>query len=85
MYTVYVLKSLKDGRQYAGYTKDINRRLVEHNSGKTESTNRRRPFILVHAERFDDLEKAKSREKYLKTGKGREEIKSILAGAVPKW
>ena len=85
MYTVYVLKSLKDGRQYIGYTADIRRRIKEHNAGRTESTRRRRPFEIIHTEVYDKKEEAESREKYLKSGRGREELKFILSGAVPKW
>ena len=78
MFWVYVLRSLKDGKQYTGYTKDFSRRFQEHNAGKTESTRRRRPFIVDHLEWYDDEESAKSREKYLKSGWGREELKEIL-------
>ena len=85
MYIVYVLCSLKDGKHYTGYTIDLTRRLKEHNSGKTESTKRRRPFEIVHTEEFGSEEEAKKREKYLKSGKGREELNKILSGAVPKW
>ena len=85
MYTVYVLKSLKDGRQYTGSTEDLERRLKEHNAGKTASTRRRRPFVLVHTEEYESREAAEDRERYLKTGKGREELKKLLIGAVPKW
>ncbi len=85
MYTVYVLRSLKDGKHYTGYTNDLQRRMKEHNSVKTESIKRRRPFELVYSEEFLDINEAKQREKYFKTGKGREELKKILSGAVPKW
>ena len=85
MYTVYVLKSLKDGKQYTGSTEDLERRLKEHNAGKTASTRRRRPFVLVHTEEYESREAAEDRERYLKTGKGREELKKLLIGAVPKW
>jgi len=78
MFWVYVLRSLKDGKQYTGYTKDFSRRFQEQNAGKTESTRRRRPFIVDHLEWYDDEESAKSREKYLKSGRGREELKEIL-------
>lgn len=85
MYTVYVLKSEKDGKHYIGYTADLTKRLQEHNSGKTISTRWRRPFKIVYHEEFESVEEAKSREKFLKSGKGREELKSLIIGAVPKW
>ncbi len=79
------MRSLKDGKNYTGSTENIERRLREHNAGKTESTRRRRPFILVHSEEYATREEAEQRERYLKTGKGREEIRQIINGAVPKW
>ena len=38
MYFVYVLKSENNWRFYVGMTENIERRLTEHNSGKTKST-----------------------------------------------
>jgi putative endonuclease len=78
MYTVYVLQSLKDGKHYTGSTSDLDRRLKEHNDGKTESTKRRRPFVVVYTEVYAGKEEAEKREKFFKTGKGREELKSRL-------
>ena len=46
-YYTYVLKSLKDGHFYIGITHDIEKRLKEHNSGKTRSTRNRLPFRLI--------------------------------------
>jgi putative endonuclease len=78
LYTVYVLASLKDGKHYTGYTSDIKRRLKEHNAGKTASTKRRSPFKLIYLEEYNSESEAKEREKILKSGKGREELKEIL-------
>ena len=33
MFYVYVLKSLKDNNFYTGYTKDLKKRLQQHNNG----------------------------------------------------
>ena len=85
MYVVYVLKSLKDGHHYIGYTGNLLRRLKEHNDGKTASTRYRRPFELIYTEEFSEKEEAEKREKFFKSGIGREELKKILDGAVPKW
>jgi putative endonuclease len=44
---VYILECLKDGTLYTGITTDVNRRLLEHNSGKGGAyTRTRRPVIL---------------------------------------
>ena len=37
-YYTYVLQSEKDGKNYAGYTKDLNLRFEQHNKGQVEST-----------------------------------------------
>ncbi len=63
---VYLLKSLKDNKHYVGWTTDLKRRLDAHNSGKTPSTSRRRPFELIYFESFSDKVSAKEREKKLK-------------------
>ena len=43
-YFVYVLESEIDGRLYKGQTRDINKRILEHNSGKTKSTKGYKPW-----------------------------------------
>jgi putative endonuclease len=63
---VYVLKSLKDGNLYIGSTTDLDRRIVEHNSGKNRSTKNRRPFQLVYSEEFDSIKDARARERLFK-------------------
>ena len=76
-YFVYVLKSQKDGRLYKGQTSDLNERVKQHNSGKTKSTKGFMPWELVYFEKFQAREEAVLREKYLKTGSGREFLKKI--------
>ena len=61
---VYVLKSLKDGNFYKGYTKDLKKRFEDHNKGKVESTKLRLPFELIYYEACRNEEDALHREKY---------------------
>jgi putative endonuclease len=75
----YVLRSTKFERNYVGFTKDVESRLKQHNSGKTKSTKPYRPWILLFVEEFDSKEEALKREKWLKSGIGREFIKKIMA------
>jgi len=75
---VYVLESLKDRKRYIGISKDPNRRLKEHNSGDTKLTKGRRPFRLVYREKYSNRLEARSREKYLKSGIGREFLDDII-------
>jgi len=78
MFYVYVLRSLEKGRRYVGMTKHLDRRLKEHNEGKNRSTKGFKPFELVHVEEFEERIEARKREKYLKSGSGREYLDSIL-------
>ncbi len=63
---VYLLRSMKDGKFYLGWTTDLKRRLEEHNAGLTRSTKSRRPFELIHYEAHLSPELAKKRERTLK-------------------
>ena len=67
MYWVYVLRSINDGRLYTGVTSNLQRRLREHNSGKTRSTRLRRPLTLVYTEAFETKQQALARERYFKS------------------
>ncbi len=78
MYKVYVLRSIGKGTRYVGLTKDLDRRIREHNEGKNRSTKGFTPFDLVHVEEYKDRVEARNREKYLKSGIGREYLDSIL-------
>jgi putative endonuclease len=77
MIIVYVIRSLKDGRFYVGMTKDLERRIQEHESGKTKSTKSFRPWKLIFTESFQSYSEARKREKYLKSGSGKEYIKRM--------
>ena len=78
MYYVYVLHSEKDKGLYIGCTKDLKRRFSEHNEGRSKSTKNRAPFTLIYYEAFILNSDARIREQYLKSGYGREQLKSIL-------
>ena len=77
MYFVYVIKSKKDNKHYAGITDNLSRRLKEHNRGKssTPSTKNRGPFELIYFEKIEDRLSARKREKYFKTAAGRRFLK----------
>ena len=82
MYYVYALKSSRDNRIYVGVTKDINNRVKEHNLGKTKSTKFYRPWVLFYREEFNSRIVAREREKELKSGFGKEYLKSITSAPV---
>ena len=77
-YYTYVLKSLKDGKNYTGYTKDLNLRFEQHQKGKVTSTKYRRPLMLIYYEACLNKEDALHREKYFKTYYGKMYLKNRL-------
>ena len=70
--------SSKDGRLYKGQTNNLENRIIVHNTGKTKSTKGYLPWELVYFESFKTREEAVLREKYFKTGSGREFLKEKL-------
>ncbi|MBX2991722.1 MAG: GIY-YIG nuclease family protein [Bacteroidetes bacterium] len=81
MHYVYVLWSDKLKKRYVGSTKDYQKRLVEHNNGKTSFTKAGIPWRLIHVEEFSDTSSARQRELFLKSGAGRK----WLDGHVTSW
>lgn len=77
MQYVYVLLN-SDGQWYTGCTNDLQKRLAEHNNGKSTFTKHRGPFKLIYYEACIDSKDAYSREKYLKSGLGKRYLKSRL-------
>jgi len=76
---VYIIQSLKDCKYYIGYTTDVKKRLTYHNLGINVSTKYRKPFKLVHYEEFGDKKSALKRERQIKSYKGGEAFKKLLA------
>ncbi len=74
-YFVYILRSDKDDKRYVGMTSNIVSRLLEHFLGEVKSTSKRRPLELIHCESFSGKREAMQREKFYKSGKGREYLK----------
>jgi putative endonuclease len=79
MFHVYVLRSEMTGRLYTGFTSDLTQRLGQHNHGVTKSMKNRGCWKLLHKEAFAMRVEAMRRERFLKSGQGREELKRILA------
>ena len=80
-YYTYILKSKKDGRIYTGYTQDLRKRLNQHNKGLSTYTKGRGPFILIYYEGCLLEDKARSREKFLKSGMGKRYLKNRLGAS----
>jgi putative endonuclease len=77
VYFVYVLRSEITGRRYVGACHDIEERLRRHNCGESKSTKHGAPWKLMHYEQFETRSEAVQRERFYKTGRGREELDKI--------
>ncbi len=75
---VYVLLSESTGQHYTGKTNDLSRRLEEHNHRHTRSTRGKGPWSLVYHEQLDSRREASARERFLKSGSGREFLNRVL-------
>jgi len=73
---VYVLQSAVDLRMYVGMSSNVEKRVGEHNAGRTKSTKGYRPWKLIHVEEHPDRLSARTREKYLKSGYGKQWLKN---------
>ncbi|MDO8498382.1 MAG: GIY-YIG nuclease family protein [bacterium] len=73
-YIVYVLSSTLLSRSYVGFTNDLERRLEEHNKGKSYYASRYAPWKIIYTEEVSDYKEARKREKYLKSASGRKRV-----------
>jgi len=78
MFTVYVLQSLTTGKLYTGQTDNFQRRLDEHNLGFSTYTKGRGPWKCIYSEIYSTRSEAMGREKFLKSGQGREWLYKTL-------
>ena len=75
---VYLLRSLKNGNLYIGFTHDLRNRIAEHNKGLNPSTKPYTPWELLYYEAHRDERDARRREKYLKTTAGERAIRRMI-------
>jgi len=75
---VYVLLSKKKGEWYIGSTKNMQKRILSHNTGKNKSTKHGVPWRNIYCEVSLNRDDARAREKYLKSGMGRRYLKNRL-------
>jgi putative endonuclease len=79
---VYVIRNQATGKLYVGQTSDLDGRLRQHNDpNNTRSLYTKHtpgPWVLAHAEMLSSRREAMARERFLKSGQGREWLKEIL-------
>lgn len=78
MFYVYILKSLKNGDIYVGFSEDLKQRFAFHNQGGVKSTSPNRPWRLVYYEAYQDKKDATKRERQLKNHKAKYDLKGQL-------
>ncbi len=77
MYFTYAIKSKNKNYIYVGISNNPERRIEQHNLGYNRTTKAYRPFNILLIEKYKDRIDARQREIYLKSGCGKEYLKSI--------
>lgn len=77
MITVYAIKSINEPWIYVGISRNLTRRFKEHNDKRVRSTKHRAPYTLIYTELQNSISEARVREKYLKSGSGKEFLKTL--------
>ncbi len=75
MYYIYAISSKSRKYIYVGITNNINRRFNQHQDVRERTTAPYRPFELILKEVKMTRPEAREREKYLKSGAGKEWLK----------
>ena len=77
MFFVYAIRSTTRNYTYVGLTNNLARRIAEHNCGRNKTTKPYGPFKLIYSESFETRIEARAREKYFKSGSGKEYLKNF--------
>jgi putative endonuclease len=84
MFYVYVLQSTKTGRRYVGSCENLDDRIRRHNLGHSKATHHGIPWTLIHSEGFPTRADAARKERYYKSGRGRDELTRLSAVRSPR-
>ena len=76
-FKVYILYSSKHEKHYTGFTSNLEQRLLSHNVLGKDWTASYRPWQLIFTKEFETKKEAMEYEKWLKTGVGRDFIKTL--------
>ena len=82
VYYFYILRSLKNGKLYLGYTHDLKSRVISHNAGENKATKPNIPYELIYYSAFKNQKDALECEKYFKTSAGWKRIHKMLANSL---
>jgi len=78
MIIVYAIYDKYTREIYVGLTNDIERRISEHKRGQSRYTRKFKDIKLIYTEYCNDYTSARKREKYLKSGCGKEFLKMLI-------
>jgi putative endonuclease len=77
-YIVYILFSEKYNKTYVGFTSSLVERFKSHNELATKGyTIKYRPWMVIHIEVYQSKNEAMNREKWFKSGVGRDFISKL--------
>ena len=79
IFVVYIVYSAAVDKYYVGYTVDIKKRLVEHNTGISTYTAKATDWELKFAREFMSRKEAMSEERRIKAKKSRKYIEWLIS------
>jgi putative endonuclease len=77
MFYVYAISSLSRNYIYVGKTSYLDYTIKRHNAKREKTTRPYAPFELIYSEKFETRMAARQKEKYLKSGIGKENLRQI--------
>ncbi len=75
---LYILRNA-EGKYYVGATRDLIRRLSEHNRGQARSTRGKGCWILVYTEEYPTFVEAHARERHIKRKRRKSYIEWLIS------
>ena len=76
---VYIIQSLQNDTFYKGITSNLEKRLKDHNAGRSTYTKKFMPWKLVYSEECENRKEARNRELFLKTSDGKKSVLKYLS------
>ena len=77
MFIVYAISSSKRNYIYVGMTSNLENRIQRHNGLREKTTRAYAPFVLIYSEKVTTRIEARKREKYWKSGVGKEKLRLL--------
>ncbi len=77
MFWVYAISSLNRNYISVGLNSDLESRIARYNKGYEKTTKPYRPFVLLFSEQVNTRTDAREREKYWKSGIGKEKLRRL--------